>query len=75
MGATHRNRRLQKGLPVGSSHPIGVLLKPLSSHPRVQQLGSIEAVTMTQDQPAVLLSLTLPDDVVVEARRLIPPGD
>ena len=42
---------------------------------RVEQLGLGEVATIEPDQPAVLLKLTMPDDMQAEARKGLPPYD
>jgi hypothetical protein len=54
---------------------LAAFLKDRWNRLRVQQLGSADVVAMTQDDAAVLLRLTMPDDMAVEARQLVPPGD
>jgi hypothetical protein len=54
---------------------LATFLKDRWSKLRVQLLGSAGVVTMTQDDAASLLRLTMPDDMAVEARQVIAPGD
>lgn len=42
---------------------------------RVEQLGSPHLATLGPNQPAILLRLTLPDDLRAEARKLLSPYD
>ncbi len=40
---------------------------------KVEQLGAPEVAVIDPDQPAVLLRLTLAEDLVDEARKKLPP--
>jgi hypothetical protein len=54
---------------------LATLLQDRWDEIRVEQLGTTGTVRMTAGESAVLLRLSLPDDIRAEARRKLTPGD
>ena len=59
---------------VGNKH-LAELLFDRPDALRVEQLGASELVMLTQDQSAVLLRVTLADEMQAEARKKLSPDD